>query len=93
VKAIKLEMIADNINFDDNSNLIVGGWMGPLLNSLSKKHDMMSMVVEIDGKSLEPVKTVFHDIDGKFSVASAAKYKDNQVWMGSPTNSLLFCKK
>lgn len=93
VKTIKLEMIADNINFDDDGSLIVAGWMGPLLNSLLKKHEMMSMVVEIDGKSLEPVKTLFHDVDGEFSVSSAAKYKENQVWIGSPTNSLLFCEK
>jgi len=92
VKAIKLEMIADNINFDDNGNLIVGGWMGPLLNTLLKKHDMMSIVVEIDGNSFEPVKTLLHDLSGEFSVGSAAKYKD-QVWIGSPTNSLLFCEK
>ena len=35
--------------------------MGPLWNSIKKNHNMKSMAVEIDGNSLEPVKTLFYD--------------------------------
>merc|ERR1712048_168504 len=91
-KSIKLEMIADNINFDKEGNLLVGGWMGPLLNSIKKNHNMKSMIVEIDKDTLAPTKTIFYDIEGKYSVSSAAKFEDS-FWIGSPTRPLLICKK
>lgn len=91
LKTVKLPMIADNVNFDNDGSMLVGGWMGPLWNSIRKRHDMMSNVVKIDGDSLEPVETLFHDLSGEYSVSTAILYGD-EAWFGSPTRPALYCK-
>jgi hypothetical protein len=90
-KSVKILMIADNVNFEKNGDMLIGGWMGPLMNSIRKNHNMKSMIVKIDKDNLEPVETIFYDLEGQYSVSSADEY-DNSFWIGSPTRPLLLCK-
>lgn len=91
-KSIQIVMIADNVNFDAEGNLLVAGWMDPLSNSHTGDNNIKSIAIVIDGQTLEPKNTIFYDIEGKHSFTSAARFNDD-YWMGSASRPLLLCQK
>jgi len=83
-------MAADNVNFDQNGDILVAGFVQALKTYLSKDHTFNSAGVRISKDTLQLSQIYFQDLTAKYGAATIATY-ENLLFIGSPYKPLHIC--